>query len=256
MIGFSVPSMVSYAEGWQQDGNSWWYEQADGSYSSSAWQKIGDNWYYFDQNGYMLTGWQTIGGKWYYLHADGAMAYDTWIDGMYYVGGDGVMLTNSQTPDGYYVENDGRWAYPGLRQRLNNTLCSEEWEVYMAYNMHGDKVPLTEYYGMGVRYMALPRIKFKEDLTFEYSPYEYSEYGEREIIPGTYEVKETQSGISVFLYSNDDYLNDKHLMYSTGLDLGTYYADTDTLSMPISDRTLLGDDDVSRLLFVHPSFYK
>lgn len=38
---------------WKQGTNGhWWYEHADGSYTTDDWEFIGDKWYYFDTEGY------------------------------------------------------------------------------------------------------------------------------------------------------------------------------------------------------------
>ena len=46
---------------WMNDGGSWWYKKADGSYAT-GWEQIGGAWYYFGSNGYMKTGWIDAGG--------------------------------------------------------------------------------------------------------------------------------------------------------------------------------------------------
>lgn len=55
------------AAGWQKDAKGWWYKNADGSYPSNAWCKLGGYWYYFNIGGYAAKGWQKIKGEWYYL---------------------------------------------------------------------------------------------------------------------------------------------------------------------------------------------
>ena len=45
----------------------WWYRHADGSYTKSGWELIGNRWYYFDSDGWMKTGWITYKGNKYYL---------------------------------------------------------------------------------------------------------------------------------------------------------------------------------------------
>lgn len=57
-------------EGWQQDGNGWWYQNADGSYPKNAWKEIGGKQYYFGSDGYMLHDTDTPDG--YKVGADGA----------------------------------------------------------------------------------------------------------------------------------------------------------------------------------------
>ena len=81
---------VSYKPAWQKDSKGWWYRHADGSYTTSGWEKINGKYYLFNASGYMLTGWQKVDGKWYYMYESGAMAANTWI-GNYYVGADGAM---------------------------------------------------------------------------------------------------------------------------------------------------------------------
>lgn len=74
---------------WIQQGNLWWYRNADGSYTTSNWQQINGKWYFFDPSGWMMTGWINWNNKLYYCDASGAM------------------LTNTTTPDGFYVGPDG-----------------------------------------------------------------------------------------------------------------------------------------------------
>lgn len=59
---------------WYQTGNSWWYRNADGSYTTNNWQYINNAWYHFDSAGWMQTGWIFANNAWYYLNpANGAM---------------------------------------------------------------------------------------------------------------------------------------------------------------------------------------
>lgn len=70
-LGFS-----SYAAGWNQDGNGWWWKNDDGNWPASSWQWLDGNQdgvaecYYFNANGYLLTNQVTSDG--YYVNADGA----------------------------------------------------------------------------------------------------------------------------------------------------------------------------------------
>ena len=75
---------------WKSDGNGWWYEHSDGTYSKNAWEEIDGKWYVFDENGYMRTGWIDWNGEQYYCDNSGAM------------------LKNTMTPDGYILDYDGR----------------------------------------------------------------------------------------------------------------------------------------------------
>ena len=57
-----------YTEGWQKDGNGWWYRYKDGSYPKSCWKKIEGTWYYFDGEGYAVSNqWVYDKGNAYYL---------------------------------------------------------------------------------------------------------------------------------------------------------------------------------------------
>ena len=82
------PSFAKGAAEWKKNDKGWWYEEADGSYPTSAWKYINNKWYYFDNIGYMVE--------------------NRWI-GNYYLGSDGAMLVSTRTPDGYYVDASGKW---------------------------------------------------------------------------------------------------------------------------------------------------
>ena len=115
---------------WVQSGSRWWYEHADGSYTTSGWEKINgvwyrfDNsgwmqigwvkdgsWYYLDGSGAMKTGWLKDNGSWYYLQDSGAMKTG-WmkVSGKwYYAYSSGALAINTTTPDGYRVNYNGEW---------------------------------------------------------------------------------------------------------------------------------------------------
>lgn len=80
--------------GWQQDGNGWWYQYADGSYAKNSWQNLDGKWYNFDEKGYLRTGWIFRDPIWFYSLPDGSMAIG-WqqIDGKWY----------------YFNEENGFW---------------------------------------------------------------------------------------------------------------------------------------------------
>lgn len=59
------------AEGWKSKNGRLWYQNADGSYTKSDFQQIGNHWYYFDADGWLVTGWRQIGDSWYYLKKTG-----------------------------------------------------------------------------------------------------------------------------------------------------------------------------------------
>lgn len=91
MILCLAMGFTAYAQGWEQDGNGWWYS-TDSGYLSNGFSQIDGKWYYFGGDGYMCTGWVQDGGKWYYMD------------------GSGVMLANTTTPDGkYWLDANGVW---------------------------------------------------------------------------------------------------------------------------------------------------
>jgi len=60
--------------GWVNEGGTYYYINADGSYAKS-WKQVGGVWYYFDTaTGAMVTGWKQVGKVWYYFAPSGAMA--------------------------------------------------------------------------------------------------------------------------------------------------------------------------------------
>lgn len=108
----SNPMVIVLHEGWQQDGNGWWYRKADGSYPKDTWYQIGSSWYNFDSVGYMRTGWIQRNQSWFYCLPSGEMAVGGWqhINNVwYYFDENGYMLANTVTPDGYRVDASGAW---------------------------------------------------------------------------------------------------------------------------------------------------
>lgn len=96
---------------WIKDGIGWWYQNADGTYPTSAWKHIGLDWYYFDEVGYMVTGWKQLNGAWYYLASSGAMVTGMQSIGnvKYYFDENGVMATGWKVIDEkwYYFAGSG-----------------------------------------------------------------------------------------------------------------------------------------------------
>lgn len=120
-VGTEASTATSKNAGnWIKQGDRWWYQHTDGSYTKNGWEQIKGKWYKFDQEGWMQTGWQAWGTDstgqtaWYYMNPDGSMATSQWIDDKYYVDSSGVMARNgyvkSKNGDTYYwVNNDGVW---------------------------------------------------------------------------------------------------------------------------------------------------
>lgn len=100
--------IITAGGGWKRGQGTmvhcWWYQHADGSYTTNGWELINDKWYYFDANGWMCTGWVKAKGYWYYLNSSGAMVTG-WqlIDGKwYYFNHNGDMATG-------WIKDNGHW---------------------------------------------------------------------------------------------------------------------------------------------------
>ena len=115
VLFLTIPAHADEADGannaaqssgsWMNDGGSWWYKKADGSYAT-GWEQIGGAWYYFGSNGYMKTGWIDAGGTWYYMKSDGTMATG-WIQvggSWYFMDENGLMKTG-------WMQENGKWYY-------------------------------------------------------------------------------------------------------------------------------------------------
>lgn len=149
ILTFAVPAGATAARPivlehgtWIQSGDSWWYQEADGTFPASEWKQIQQYWYYFDQEGWMVTGWLQDAGETYYLQKSGAMAVgwlkigedyyyfasngamqrDTWI-GEYYVDADGVWIEGAQKQTDGWSEINGSWKY----YQEDGTFLTERW---------------------------------------------------------------------------------------------------------------------------------
>ena len=114
-----ITTLASGGQWIQAADGRWWYQHADGSYTTNGWELINGKWYYFDAQGWMLTGWIQLNGNWYYLDSSGAMVTG-WqkINGIwYYFSSQGVMQTgwhhlaysgtNNGAPYYSYFNSDG-----------------------------------------------------------------------------------------------------------------------------------------------------
>ena len=121
---------------WQISNGRWWYQHADGSYTTNDWENIDGEWYYFDALGYMLSStW--VDGR-YYVKDNGKMAHSEWIEnGKYYVDENGVW--DSSKVAKWQISN-GRWWY----SHADGSYTTNGWE-----NIDGEW-----YYFDGSGYMA------------------------------------------------------------------------------------------------------
>ena len=132
--------------GWVKDSKGWWYRNADGTWPSSRWSKIGGKWYYFNASGYAVTGWHKIDGKWYLLAPlDSCAMLTGWqkVGGYWYYltpGDDGSMKTGWQQIKGkwYYLRGgdsgrmltgwqkiDNKWYY--MRGGNDGSMVASAW---------------------------------------------------------------------------------------------------------------------------------
>ena len=107
----NLPSNITAPVGWIKADGRWWYQHADGSYTTNGWERIEGIWYHFDQSGWMQTGWIKTGNSWYYLNKSGSMAIG-WVkdNGIwYYLNNSGTMKTGwvKDNATWYYLDNSG-----------------------------------------------------------------------------------------------------------------------------------------------------
>ena len=129
-----VGTEVHAAQGWVQNGSSWYFYNNQGNAVRNAWQgnywlgadgKMATNtWvdggrYYVGSDGLWVKGaqkatevnkqgWVQNGSSWYYYY-QGNIVRNAWI-GNYWLGADGRMATDAWVDNGrYYVDADGSW---------------------------------------------------------------------------------------------------------------------------------------------------
>ena len=115
--GVWVPGKEKPVDKWINTSGRWWYRHADGSYTKSNWEQIGNQWFYFDKDGWMVTGWLKLSDTWYYMNTSGARVSNCWTwvgNSCYYFDKDGKMAADTWIGD-YYVNADGAWV-PGQKK--------------------------------------------------------------------------------------------------------------------------------------------
>ena len=136
-----VGTEVHAAQGWVQNGSSWYFYNNQGNAVRNAWQgnywlgadgKMATNtWvdggrYYVGSDGLWVKGaqkatevnkqgWVQNGSSWYYYY-QGNIVRNAWI-GNYWLGADGRMATDAWVDNGrYYVGSNGEWVKGAQRQ--------------------------------------------------------------------------------------------------------------------------------------------
>ena len=115
--GAWVPGKEKPVDKWINTSGRWWYRHADGSYTKSNWEQIGNQWFYFNKDGWMVTGWLKLSDTWYYMNTSGARVSNCWTwvgNSCYYFDKDGKMVADTWIGD-YYVNADGAWV-PGQKK--------------------------------------------------------------------------------------------------------------------------------------------
>ena len=136
-----VGTEVHAAQGWVQNGSSWYFYNNQGNAVRNAWQ--GNYWlgadgkmetntwvdggrYYVGSDGLWVKGaqkatevnkqgWVQNGSSWYYYY-QGNIVRNAWI-GNYWLGADGRMATDAWVDNGrYYVGSNGEWVKGAQRQ--------------------------------------------------------------------------------------------------------------------------------------------
>ena len=102
------------ANKWVQNGQSWQFVKADGTYARNESMMINNEIYHFNSDSQMVTGWNQIDGIWYFFRNSGGLAKTRWVEtnGMwYYVDDNGSLFTGGTTPDGFLVDGNGVWVH-------------------------------------------------------------------------------------------------------------------------------------------------
>lgn len=176
---------------WLKQGNQWWYQHADGSYTSNGWEQIDGKWYKFDQNGWMQSGWQPWGTDstgqtaWYYMGDpnDGSMKTSTWVQGKdgkyYFVDHSGVMARNGYVKSAnsgmyYWVNGDGVW--------------EPQWNTY-----NPDLSKYKQYYNRGKKSVPYDTMAYTDD-----TPNHKLDLGSEVIITNKGVLREMNAGDMVF----------------------------------------------------------
>lgn len=184
---------------WIKQGNQWWYQHADGSYTSNGWEQIDGKWYKFDQNGWMQSGWQTWGTDstgqtaWYYMGDpnDGSMKASTWVKGKngeyYFVDHSGVMARDgyvkSVNSDVYYwVNGQGVW--------------EPQWNTY---NPNLNKYKL--YYNSGKKRVPYDALAYIDD-----TPDHKLDLGSEAIITDKGALVQVDAGDTIFSKAQKEFL--------------------------------------------------
>ncbi|MGX7112115.1 N-acetylmuramoyl-L-alanine amidase [Gemella cuniculi] len=153
------------AQGWIQNGSTWYYYNQSGSLVKNAW--VGNYWlgadgkmatnswvdnnkYYVGNDGSWVknakkpeekkVGWQKEGSTWYYYNQSGSLVKNAWV-GNYWLGADGKMSTNSWVDNNkYYVGNDGSWVKNAKKPEEKKVGWQKEGSTWYYYNQSGSLV--------------------------------------------------------------------------------------------------------------------
>ena len=160
VVGEVSGNEAQAAQGWVQNGSTWYHYKANGSLTKNAW--IGNYWLgadgrmitnsWVDNNNYYVghdglwvknvkkTGWIQSGSSWYYYNNQGQMERNAWV-GDYWVGADGRMATSSWVDNNnYYVGSNGVWVRNAKKtEEKKSGWVSSEGSWYY-YNNQGQMV--------------------------------------------------------------------------------------------------------------------
>ena len=115
--------------GWNQEGNGWYYINADGERASGGWLTVGGKKYYLDSKGYRVTGWKKIKSRKYYFNKSGVMYSGIlrYAKRLYYLAPKGHQKT------GFFLAVDGQYRYASSRGVLYTG-----WKTYRGNQYYFD----------------------------------------------------------------------------------------------------------------------
>ena len=152
VVGEVSGNEAQAAQGWVQNGSTWYHYKDNGSLTKNAWvgnywlgadgRMITNSWvdnnnYYVGHDGLWIKnvkkiGWIQNGSSWYYYNSQGQMERNAWV-GDYWVGADGRMVTNSWVDNNnYYVGSNGVWV-----RNAKKTGWVQSGSTWYYYNSQG-----------------------------------------------------------------------------------------------------------------------
>ena len=176
---FDKNGVESYATGWIQDENGWYFALEDRTLLCNQWLQRPSGWYWLGSDCRMATGMTNVKGKTYYMNETGTMLTG-WVQlgsDYYFFNPDGDMLHGwLRRPSGWYYLNDetgkmdigwkqvkGNWYYlhPGTGEALHDwQLINGSW-YYLSNTIEDCSMKTGWIKSKGTWYYCMPEGEWK-----------------------------------------------------------------------------------------------